>query len=469
VTKTIVSQRSLPLTVPVVMLIDIVKIADFVLILAASALAEVIYVEFYHGAQSLYPYLIAGVVAAAATQQLLQLQGLYEPQSIANWRPSIKTLMGSIAFVFLLLIAAGYLLKLSGDYSRGWLLTFLALSLALLAISRPLAAWGLELLLTTQAAVRRIAIIRCGNHGSQLLEQLRNVSGVRLAGAYELDPADWETSQRVLAHIIDAGERNEFDEIIICATADFKSIHQYLIEPLHVLPMDLWLDIAELEFSVHSTQTLGQVQLLKVKPRPAPLHSWSFVAKQTVDYVGAAVGLVLLSPLFLLVAIAISLDSSGPVLFRQRRHGYNQSLIYVYKFRTMSVIETGESAVQATRSDPRVTRVGRFLRATSLDELPQLINVLKGEMSLVGPRPHAVAHNEHYGQRMSRYAHRHVVKPGLTGLAQINGFRGPTDDVEKMRRRVEYDLYYIEHWTLWLDIKILARTLLVGFVHPNAV
>ena len=150
----------------------------------------------------------------------------------------------------------------------------------------------------------------------------------------------------------------------------------------------------------------------------------------------------------LAVALAIKLDSPGPVFFKQRRHGYNHRLIYVYKFRTMHVAEDGAVVVQARKDDDRVTRVGKFLRRTSIDELPQLFNVLKGEMSLVGPRPHAVAHNQLYCERLERYANRHCVKPGMTGWAQIHGFRGPTEDPEKMRKRVQMDLYYIENWSI---------------------
>jgi len=156
------------------------------------------------------------------------------------------------------------------------------------------------------------------------------------------------------------------------------------------------------------------------------------------------------------------------VLFRQRRHGYNHQIIRVFKFRTLTVMEDGEQIRQAVPDDERITRIGRFLRRTSLDELPQLINVITGDMSLVGPRPHALAHNDHYAKLLEGYARRHRVKPGITGWAQINGYRGPTTDPELMRKRMEHDLYYIEHWSFWLDMEILMRTVIEMVRQRNA-
>jgi len=170
----------------------------------------------------------------------------------------------------------------------------------------------------------------------------------------------------------------------------------------------------------------------------------------------------------LLIAIGVKLTSHGPVLFRQRRYGLNGEVIEVLKFRTMRVCEDGESVPQATNGDPRITRFGAFLRRRSLDELPQFFNVLQGTMSIVGPRPHAVAHNEQYRHLIHGYMLRHKVKPGITGLAQVNGWRGETDTLEKMRRRVEFDLTYLRNWSLWLDIKIIFLTVLTGFSGKNA-
>jgi putative colanic acid biosynthesis UDP-glucose lipid carrier transferase len=167
----------------------------------------------------------------------------------------------------------------------------------------------------------------------------------------------------------------------------------------------------------------------------------------------------MISPLMLAIAVVVKLTSKGPILFRQRSYGLNGEEILVYKFRSMKTVEDGPIIAQATKEDPRVTRFGRFIRKTSLDELPQLFNVLQGKMSLVGPRPHAIAHNEMYRKLISGYMIRHKVRPGITGLAQVNGLRGETETIEKMRERVRYDLEYLRHWSPWLDIKILLRTL----------
>jgi Undecaprenyl-phosphate glucose phosphotransferase len=190
----------------------------------------------------------------------------------------------------------------------------------------------------------------------------------------------------------------------------------------------------------------------------SPFGGFDGLVKRAVDALFAAAALLVLSPALGLIALGVKRSAPGPILFRQRRYGIDGEEILVYKFRSMRVCEDGEHIEQAQRVDPRVTRFGAFLRRTSLDELPQLINVLRGEMSLVGPRPHAVAHNELYRRLIKGYMLRHKVRPGITGWAQVNGLRGETECLDKMRRRLEYDLYYLRHWSLWLDFKILLMT-----------
>jgi exopolysaccharide biosynthesis polyprenyl glycosylphosphotransferase len=201
-----------------------------------------------------------------------------------------------------------------------------------------------------------------------------------------------------------------------------------------------------------------------------PLTKVQQFAKRAFDVVAAAAGLLILSPALLLVAAAIKLDSRGPVFFRQERHGYNNKTFEVFKFRSMVHGQgSGEAFLQAVAKDARVTRVGRVLRRTNLDELPQLLNVLRGEMSIVGPRPHAIGHNKMFEDKISVYSRRHVVKPGITGWAQVNGFRGPTDTFDKMKRRVELDLWYIDNWSLWLDLRIMTLTVFSPVAWTNAV
>jgi putative colanic acid biosynthesis UDP-glucose lipid carrier transferase len=219
---------------------------------------------------------------------------------------------------------------------------------------------------------------------------------------------------------------------------------------------------------------LVQGRLVEINGMPAisvcdtPFHGMDAVLKRVTDVVLASLALLVLAPLMLLLAIAVKLTSAGPVLFRQRRYGLHGEEIMVYKFRSMTVCEDGAVVNQATRQDSRVTPLGRILRSTSLDELPQLLNVLEGKMSVVGPRPHAVAHNELYRKLIHGYMIRHKVRPGITGLAQVNGLRGETETVEKMRERVRFDLEYLSHWSPWLDVKIIFKTVWVIARDQNA-
>jgi exopolysaccharide biosynthesis polyprenyl glycosylphosphotransferase len=211
----------------------------------------------------------------------------------------------------------------------------------------------------------------------------------------------------------------------------------------------------------------GKLKVLELLCGPSSLRDR--LLKRSFDIVVASVLLVLLWPLLLIVAVLIKLDTPGPVFFRQTRHGYNNDPISVLKFRSMTTFDDSRDQFrQAVRNDPRVTRIGRIIRRTNIDELPQLINVLRGEMSMVGPRPHAVAHNDMFADRIRRMLRRHNVKPGITGWAQVNGLRGETDTFEKMQKRIEHDLYYVDNWSFFFDLKIMIMTAVLKRVHTNA-
>lgn len=235
------------------------------------------------------------------------------------------------------------------------------------------------------------------------------------------------------------------------------------IEELYFDLLDLsvdvvWIpDFGKMLLLNQSVAQIEQLPAIYLNETPISSHPAAVFSKELLDRSLALLAIVALSPLLLVVAIAVKLSSPGPVLFRQPRHGWNGEVIEVWKFRSMR-LHDDRAVKQATRDDPRITPVGRFIRRTSIDELPQLFNVLRGEMSLVGPRPHAITHNNYYSDKIRAYMARHRIKPGITGLAQITGHRGETETIEKMQQRVEQDLAYINHWSLWLDIKILLKT-----------
>jgi putative colanic acid biosynthesis UDP-glucose lipid carrier transferase len=226
-------------------------------------------------------------------------------------------------------------------------------------------------------------------------------------------------------------------------------------------------DLFGLQLLNHSVDQVAGLPVINL--RASPLDGNARLIKAIEDRMLAAMILVLIAPLLTTIAIAVKLSSPGPVLFRQKRHGLDGKIIEVWKFRTMRVhAEEGDRVTQATRHDPRITKLGRILRRTSADELPQFFNVLQGSMSIVGPRPHALAHNHQYKDEVENYMQRHRVKPGITGWAQVNGLRGETDTIAKMAARVEYDLYYMQNWSLMFDLRIVALTVVKGLVGRNA-
>jgi Undecaprenyl-phosphate glucose phosphotransferase len=239
-------------------------------------------------------------------------------------------------------------------------------------------------------------------------------------------------------------------------------------ETFLTLPVEIHLGPEQVlhKFEKARLSTLGPLASLQLTRRP--LTRREIIQKRLFDLVFAAAALLVSTPLLILVALLIKLDSPGPIFFVQRRFGFNQQPFRIIKFRSMRTLDDGAVIQQARPDDPRLTRIGRWLLRWNIDEIPQLFNVLTGDMSLVGPRPHALSHDREYEHRISLYARRHNMKPGITGWAQIHGLRGETDTDEKMRKRVEYDLFYIDNWSLWLDLKIIARTVLSRTSYQNA-
>ena len=414
--------------------------------------------------------ILLGLVIA---MPMLHRFDVYRDDFLFTKRLPIGSLFSAWTVTFCILLTVAFLIKQSDAYSRAWALSWFAAGGVGLVIGRLALRQAVRGLSVAGRFANRTVIVGAGDQGRHLAGYLQSQSDadMRLIGFAD----DRGTRVEALSdgmpllgtvdHLIDLIRRDQVDQVIVALpwTADVRL--RQIVGKLERTPVPIRLapDLAAFSFPDRRFTMVGRLPMMQLFERP--ISGWSFVAKTMEDRLLAGGMLLALSPLLLAVAVAVKLDSPGPVFFRQKRYGFNHNLFDCWKFRTMHHHMTDANAeVLTRRGDNRVTRVGRFLRRTSLDELPQLINVLLGNMSLVGPRPHATsakAAGRLYEEAVDAYAARHRVKPGITGWAQVNGWRGETDTLEKIQRRVEYDLFYIEHWSLFLDLKILLRTALV--------
>jgi Undecaprenyl-phosphate glucose phosphotransferase len=332
----------------------------------------------------------------------------------------------------------------------------------------------------SRCLARNVAIIGAGNEGQRLIARLwaGQDRSVVVRGVFDDRKSRLPGSVCGLAvlgttdDLLHFARHTPVDEVIIALPLDADCRLRSLCDKMKALAVDVRLSLEPLAetFRVRDMGYVGDVPVLDLVNRP--LKAWRGATKLLEDKLLGLILLILLSPLMLLIAIMIKLDSCGPIFFVQKRFGFNNEVIRVLKYRTMYVDLCDRSGAQRTvQDDPRVTRVGRVLRTLSFDELPQLINVLRGDMSLVGPRPHPLgmkAGDRLYGEAVAQYLHRHRVKPGLTGWAQVNGLRGEVDTIQRAHARVAHDIYYIDHWSLWLDLKILLTTAVVLVSRDNA-
>lgn len=408
--------------------------------------------------------------------------GLYEPWRGRRIHEQVGYMSLAWTIVFALLIVAAFVLQFSAYYGRGWALTWFALGFLFLFVARAVTALILRRLRSLGFNHKRVVVVGAGTWGCSVVERIKTVDWIGFDFKCFLDPHPEQFESRLLEipvqghyerlpSIIAGGD---VDEVWICLPAGSRDEqgNRHADRVIHLLRHSLVTkrvvpDLSEMRLLERPVIEIAGVPFLTISGTPH--EGLNRLIKKAEDLLLGSASLLLAVPLMLAIALTIKLTSRGPVLFKQQRHGWDGRPFDLYKFRTMHVhVEQDGEVTQATRQDPRVTPFGAFLRSTSLDELPQFINVLLGQMSIVGPRPHALCHNELYKEQIDSYMQRHVVKPGITGWAQVNGWRGETDTVEKMRRRVELDLYYIEHWSLWFDLKIIFLTLVRGFWHRNA-
>ena len=454
---------------------------DASLIVLASLLGAGGYQRFISGTPwNLHFHVGAGVTAAVLYLLMGRSFGIYQVTEIFAQRRVTSLILWQWFLTSLLLALMAFLLRIGAEFSRGSIISFAGVALAFLLGSRRLMKTGLASAVRHgRVQGRRVVLVGLRDELAAVsdddllrrfgLTEVARVAFLTTAG----DAGNWSlTATRSLASSLDqaldlARERGAEEIVLALCWSDTRGIElvrDRLIGsplPVQLLPDRKVRYLTEKPaFSVNRS--------LAIEIQRTPLSGLEQMAKRSLDVVGACVALLLLSPLMLVTALAIKFESAGPVLFRQLRSGFNAKQFMIFKFRTMTVMEEGNNVVQATRRDPRISRLGSLLRATSVDELPQLFNVLRGDMSLVGPRPHAIAHDGYYGKILADYAFRHHVKPGMTGWAQIRGCRGETAEIGQMKNRLDHDLWYINNWNIRLDLLILLRTVVEVVRHRNA-
>jgi Undecaprenyl-phosphate glucose phosphotransferase len=442
----------------------ILLISDFSLIVVLSLASGMAYHASAFGTSGdIGTYIGAGFVVGGLFVACQKALGLYDPIVFIGRGKRLSQVIAVWVLVFTFFATAAFLLKVTDGLSRGTMLIWFGSGIVLVISVHEAAGRLLAQGLVNGSLRARPVLVVCDQEevsDSELGRLLRQTGYevrqffVAPAGTVDQPGEKADVLDDVRAYV----RSQDVDEILVCMSWNNKPRLDALVSGLRVVPLPVRLIPDRQIRPLIAESILRTGPALGVEVQRAPLTRTEQAAKRAFDFAFSAFGLAMLIPLFTIVAVAVKMDSAGPVLFRQSRTGFNGRKFSIYKFRTMTTMDNGAVVRQATRNDARVTRVGRWLRSTSIDELPQLLNVLAGHMSLVGPRPHALAHDDHYSRLIADYAMRQHVKPGITGWAQVNGFRGETSEIDQMRCRVEHDLWYISNWSFLLDIRIIART-----------
>jgi len=400
--------------------------------------------------------------------------GLYHSWRFSSLRYEMSQIFFGCFILFSILVLAGYFLKVSHEFSRNLAISWMVIWPTVMALERFAIRTFLRYYRKKGYNVRRAVIAGAGNVGQRLMQIIGENpwSGTQLIGFFDdkmKKPVGGYPILGDLNALPEYAKEQKIDIVYLALTVQVEPKIQFLLSELADSTVSVYFipDIFLLDLVLGGHVTYFE-NLPVITLRDSPIQGIDTLFKRIEDLVIASIVLLLTSPLFLIIIIVLKFTSHNPSIFKQWRYGLNGKPIQIYKFLTMDVCEDGYHFKQARKNDPRVTRFGAFLRQTSLDELPQLINVIQGRMSLVGPRPHPVAMNEQFRKLVPGYMLRHKVKPGLTGLAQVNGFRGETDTIHKIEKRIEYDLEYLRQWSIFLDLKILAQTLLHFAWRTNA-
>jgi Undecaprenyl-phosphate glucose phosphotransferase len=454
-----------------------VLIADIIFIVTASLVCSLSYhlIANVHVANA-EAFIGVGIIVAVNFTAIMTARRNYRLKDLALIAKQVRETIIIWSGVCGMLAIVGFTMKISSDFSRGSTILFFAGGLVTLLSWRFLVANLItQSLANGSFAKKKIIIIaeQDQHFSSRPLIELRRygyhpVKTCEVSREEIASPGVTASLRSKLAGVIQLARDEQIEDIYLLVDWRHHRVIHVILDALAVLPISVHLvpDESVGQFLNYPITNIGGTWTAVLKR--APLSHTERAAKRCFDLCLATAGILTLLPMMLVTALLIKLDSRGPVFFLQKRNGFNGRAFNIFKFRTMHVLEDGPVILQATRNDPRVTRLGRWLRRSSIDELPQLFNVIQGSMSLVGPRPHATSHDSKYEEQIASYAYRHHVKPGLTGWAQVNGYRGETRQIEQMERRVEHDLWYINNWSPVLDLRIVLHTVVVALRQTTA-
>ena len=451
------------------------ELADAALIGLSLSLA--LYIQ---GHEWVHHYHVAFVCFALGFYVVARYSGLYQSWRVQAFSQEAFVVLKSFILVFVILLVAGFILHITDTYSRIVVGIWMLLSPTFLLSFRIVVRTFLRIKRSSGRNTRNVAIAGAGSLGIALADSIEQSPwmGIHVSGFYD----DKEATGPIYKNAggLDIPVIGGLDQLVLDAKGGtFDNIYVALPMRAEKQMKNLIHSLADSSASVHYVPDIFTFNLMNSRMRQiggiptisvydTPFDGFGRFIKRVLDLFLSLIILFIIALPMLIIYCAIKLDSPGPVIFKQRRYGLSGDTFWVWKFRSMSALDNGEHIQQASKGDKRITRLGSFLRKSSLDELPQFINVLQGNMSIVGPRPHAVAHNELYRHEIDQYMLRHIVKPGITGWAQVNGWRGETDTADKMEKRIEFDLHYIRNWSIILDIKIIFLTIFKGFVNKNA-
>ena len=454
-----------------------VLVSDFFILVCLCLLSDIAYQVAGAGTPATRTASIGfGFIFAVNFITFMSIRKNYSLKRLLRFSRQAREFTAVWLMIFGMLTFVAFTMKIGTEFSRGSAFTFFLAGFAVFMVWR-MAVTSMARAAVANGAFAKKRIIVVAEQGQiavsrPLVEIVRHgclpVRTFEISHSEMTSPGITTSLGAKLAQLILDARSERVEDVYLLVGWHHRRKIEAIMDVLAVLPVSVHLvpDDNAARFLNSTIIDMGATWAAEL--RRAPLTKTEMAAKRLFDLSLSVVAITLLSPVLLAIGLLVKMDSPGPALFFQKRNGFNGHAFEICKFRTMTVMEEGENVRQADRDDPRVTRIGRWLRRLSIDELPQLINVIAGDMSLVGPRPHATCHDSEYEKLIAKYAFRHHVKPGITGWAQVNGFRGGTPRLEMMEQRIEHDIWYINNWTPWLDVKIILQTVLVSLRHPSA-